>query len=95
MDARQQLAAALEEVLAGKRDLAKLLDGLPFSDVLDNCMHLWHFASDGDIREKDVTYRNMQEDEMRKLIKLLRSDVPINTLRQVHFLGPSEIQMPP
>lgn len=44
-----------------------------------------HFLSDFDIREKDATYRQMQETAMQKLILALRSG-DLNSAMNITFL---------
>ena len=85
------------ELLA--RDLQSVLEGItPLEAVLDNprhqqgalpaCFHgLQHFLADEGIRAKDQDYRRMQEEEMRKLIRLLLAGADDVTLRRITFLG--------
>jgi hypothetical protein len=56
--------------------------------------HVWdgleHFLADADIRAKDDGYREMQEEELGRLIDLLRAEAPAEQLRRITFLGPSK-----
>jgi len=54
-----------------------------YDDFIDN---ISHFISDQDIREKDHEYREMQENEMKRLIQFLRTG-QINKAKMIHFLG--------
>jgi hypothetical protein len=85
------LADQLQGVLDGSIRLADvLIDPGNKGELLESCLHgLQHFLSDGDIRGKDAPYRQMQEDEMRKLIWLLRNDPDRAKLAKIHFLGGS------
>ena len=85
----EQLAARLEGVLAGTETLHALLasPGLLFN-ALQPCLHgLQHYLADSDIRGRDADYRQMQEDEMRLLIYLLRQAADPATLSKVDFLS--------
>ena len=59
------------------------------SDISALMCSIEHFLSDSDIRAKDINYRKMQEEEMTKLIKLLRSD-RINDAKRISFLRKSK-----
>jgi hypothetical protein len=48
-----------------------------------------HYLADVDIRERDPDYRDMQDGEMEKLIRLLRAGAPDTELAEIHFLGES------
>lgn len=50
--------------------------------------NLSHFLSDRDIRERDVKYKYMQEQEMRKLIDLIRQG-NIKKAKEIDFLHDS------
>jgi len=85
-------------------DLASLLEGSvssefvkekyfhqEVSDEFDHVMcRLAHFLDDGDIRDRDERYKKMQNKEMRKLIRLIRSG-DYTEASLVHFLGESEV----
>ena len=48
--------------------------------------NLQHYLDDGDIRARDKSYREMQDNELRKLIQLVRHGAPFADLRQISFL---------
>ena len=50
---------------------------------------LQHFLADADIRAKDSAYRTMQEGEMQRLIRLLKSGANAQALAKITFLGVS------
>ena len=50
---------------------------------------LQHFVADEDIRAKDSAYRAMQEHEMQRLIRLLKSGADAQELSKITFLGVS------
>jgi hypothetical protein len=88
----QQLGDDLERLLHGAVDAHFIRErygnsGSP--DISALVSSIEHFLSDSDIRAKDVTYRQMQEEEMTKLIKLLRSG-RINEARRISFLHESK-----
>ena len=87
----EALAVQLQRVLDGEARLQDILDDpINQGDELQSCFHgLQHFLADKDIRAKDNQYRQMQEDEMRKLIRLLRSGADCSLLSAVYFLGTS------
>jgi hypothetical protein len=89
--ANETLAAQLQRVLDGVVRLQDILDDpANQGDELQSCFHgLQHFLADEDIRARDNEYRQMQEAEMRKLIRLLRSGADCSLLSTVHFLGTS------
>ena len=47
-----------------------------------------HYLVDADVRKQDVSYRDMQDAEMRKLIEMLRSG-RLDEAAKIHFLGDS------
>jgi hypothetical protein len=51
------------------------------------CANLEHYLADFDIRERDPAYREMQNAEMEKLVRLLRAGAPDAELAKIHFLG--------
>jgi len=58
-------------------------------DIDSILCNLAHFLSDGDIREKDAKYKQMQEQEMKKLIDLIRKgDIP--QAKKINFLHDSK-----
>jgi hypothetical protein len=85
------LAELLQRVLDGEAAIDAVLESNEnFEGALAGCLHgLQHFAADVEIREKDASYRQMQEGEMRKLIALLKSGATRAALEKVHFLGAS------
>jgi hypothetical protein len=92
--AAELLASDLQRVLEGAMRLEDVLEdprhvhGRP----LAACFHgLQHFLMDEDFRAKDPEYRKMQEDEMRKLIRLLETEADEETLRCIHFLGRTHV----
>ena len=81
----QNLQSVLERTL---RLEAVLEDPRHQQGPLAACFHgLQHFLADEDIRTRDEEYRRMQENEMRKLIRLLRTGADDATLRRITFLG--------
>jgi len=87
------IAEQLEGVLSGTVDLQAVLDNWPRGDgPLSHCYaNLHHFLFDAHTRAKHPEYRAMQESEMRKLIRLLRSNGDPSLLKEVHFLGASKV----
>jgi hypothetical protein len=83
------LARYLEDVLAGKTSLAPLLESPESHAVaIAPCFHgLHHYLTDEDIRMREPEYREMQEDEMRKMIRLLRDGAPSERLLKISFLA--------
>jgi hypothetical protein len=89
MQSTNLLANHLEMVLEGRITLEEILK---FEPALAHCLHrLQHFLADEDIRRKDHTYRSMQESEVRKLIRLLRSNADSSALSAISFLGRSDV----
>lgn len=91
MAAAESLAPKLEAVLAGSRALERVLeDPTNFEGAARASFHgLQHFLADADIRTNDSEYRAMQESEMQKLIRLLRSGADGSALAKITFLGVS------
>lgn len=87
----EQLANMLEAVLAGSLSLESVLADLTnFEDSTKVAFHgLQHFLTDADIRAKNSWYRTMQENEMRKLIGLLKSGADTRAIAKISFLGVS------
>ena len=85
------LARKLEAVLADSLALESVLeDPTNFEGAAKASFHgLQHFLADADIRAKDGGYRAMQEREMQKLIRLLRSGADGSALAKITFLGVS------
>ncbi len=88
-------AGDLEHLLNGKINKEEIKDkyfsepsGNAYDDFIDN---ISHFLSDQDIREKDNEYREMQENEMIKLVHFLRTG-QIDKAKQIHFLGKTETE---
>lgn len=50
---------------------------------------LGHYFDDGDLRDKDPTYKAMQDGELRKLIKLLKLGASKEDIEKISFLGES------
>lgn len=92
MVAAEELAQKLEAVLAGALELESVLDdSANFEGVSKASFHgLQHFLADADIRAKDSAYRAMQESEMLRLIKLLKSGAGATELAKISFLGGSQ-----
>jgi hypothetical protein len=86
---RNRLADALDRVLAGTLDLNEIFEQEAlYGEPLSHCYHgLQHYLGDADIRKREPEYRAMQEKEMRKLIRLLHSDVGLEFLDSILFLG--------
>jgi hypothetical protein len=86
-----RLAADLEALLDGNLDAAAVRGKYEPLASLDESGGIWsnleHYLADGDIRARDERYRAMQDDEMRKLIGLLRSGAGRGQLEAIHFLG--------
>ena len=87
----EQLANKLEAVLAGTLSLDSVLaDPANFEGSAEVAFYgLQHFLADAGIRAKDSGYRTMQEDEMRKLIGLLKSGADSKAIAKISFLGVS------
>lgn len=85
------LAQKLEAVMAGLLSLESVLDDpTNFEGPAGASFHgLQHFLADADIRAKDSTYRALQEGEMQKLIRLLKSGSDAQALAKITFLGVS------
>ncbi len=83
-----QLADDLERVLDGKLSIPSLRAHYShsFELILSN---LEHYEADSDIRRKDPTYAKMQNEEMAKLISLLRSGASLVVVEKISFLHPS------
>jgi hypothetical protein len=87
-----QFANDLERHLHGTVDAHFIREQYGNADNLDISAlmsSIEHFFSDSDIRAKDTTYRKMQEEEMIKLIKLLRSE-KISDAKRISFLHKSK-----
>jgi hypothetical protein len=87
-----ELANDLERHLHGTVDsqfIREQYGNADNSDISALMSSIEHFLSDSDIRAKDINYRKMQEEEMTKLIKLLRSD-RINDAKRTSFLQKSK-----
>jgi hypothetical protein len=73
----EKLCGALQGLLDGAcyhDDARSILESMPFHG-LDEChANLFHYLSDGDIRQRDEAYRKLQDSEMEKLIKHLRAN---------------------
>ena len=56
--------------------------------------HIWdglqHLLADADIRSKDQGYRQMQEQELERLIGLLQEGAAMEQLRRITFLSGSK-----
>lgn len=87
----EQLANKLEAVLAGSLALDSVLaNPTNFRGPAEVAFYgLQHFLADADIRAKDSWYRTMQENEMRKLIGLLKSGADSKAVAKISFLGVS------
>ena len=88
---QQELADLLEAVLQGDGDLNRLMNDSGMHGIeFDACYHnLWHYLLDADIRSRDPDYAAMQNEEMSKLIALLRQGASVEDLSKIHFLGKS------
>jgi hypothetical protein len=84
------LATDLEALLEGalaQEDFRRRYQAGPTSRVVDVIWgNLEHYLADADIRARDPDYRAMQNDELLRLIRLLREDAPITQLQGVNFL---------
>lgn len=78
--------------MVGSLSLQSLLaDPENFQGAASATFHgLQHFLADADIRAKYSDYRSMQEQEMKKLIRLLRSGADAKALEKITFLGVSD-----
>jgi len=91
-----ELANELDGLLTGQvtpeqfetRYRAKYQAGVVPHDILDLIASVAHYLSDADIRARDAEYRNMQEQEMRRLIEALRGG-NLDVAARISFLGPS------
>ena len=84
------VAADLEALLAGALNASDFRrkyefgsDSMVLNAIWDN---LQHYLADADIRARDESYREMQDNELQKLIQLLRQDAPVAQLRRITFL---------
>ena len=90
----RELAEDLEMLLEGTNvdvDLwekyGKISTGNDIEQILAN---LDHFVADGYIRANDPIYKQMQENEMRKLIRLLKAGGPVSDILKINFLHNSK-----
>ena len=85
----EALASRLEGVLVRGEALDLLLEEPgPLVEALRPCLHgLQHYLADEDIRAKDEKYRQMQENEMRLLIHLLRTGADPSHVERISFLS--------
>jgi hypothetical protein len=51
------------------------------ANALEVPHHLWHYFADPDIRAKDPSYRAYQEEAVRRFIRQLRGEEPLETKR--------------
>jgi hypothetical protein len=91
MNEHTSVAVDLEALLSGeltasdfRSNYKRSSDSVVLNAVWDN---LLHYLDDADIRARDESYRDMQDDELRKLIKLLRGQAPVADLRRISFLA--------
>jgi hypothetical protein len=91
MTDRISIAADLEALLSGTLNAAAFLAKHKvgnYSDVRDAIWeNLHHYLDDADIRARDESYRQMQDTELGKLIRLLRENAPLADLRRITFLS--------
>jgi tRNA A37 N6-isopentenylltransferase MiaA len=84
------VAADLEALLSGALDSSDFRSKYKRSSDSEVLNAIWdnlhHYLDDADIRERDESYRDMQENELRKLIRMLREDAPVAHLRRISFL---------
>lgn len=97
------MSNAADELTALLADLEALMRGLlppaafrarhqtnggssPIDAIAEN---LEHYLSDGERRAQDPAYRQMQDQELAKLIRLLETGAPTDRLRQITFLAQS------
>ncbi len=83
------LEALLQEKIAEQEIRHRYWKESTHKDVLEIMQYVEHFLSDGDIREKDAEYRQMQEQEMKKLINLIRKG-DIEKAKEINFLYDSK-----
>jgi len=62
-------------------------------NIYDTLANVYHFLSDFDIHEKDPQYKKMQENEMKKLISLIRKGSSIKDMLKISFLGESDVKV--
>ena len=62
----------------------------PFNEIL---IILDHYFSDSDIRLKDDEYKEMQNNELRKLIYCLKNNKIEKALSKINFLHKSDIDI--
>jgi hypothetical protein len=88
-----ELANDLESLLSGRRTgryISNKYWGDSYGDDIEQIMaYVEHYIADDDIREKDIEYREMQTNEMKKLIQLLRANAPIKQILSITFLHES------
>ena len=75
-----RLLSILENRAFGSDDVSdaqavkEILDEVMGTDLEVVCCNLFNFISDGDIRMKDRQYRRFQENELDKIIQLLKAE---------------------
>jgi hypothetical protein len=89
----EALASRLEGILVRGEALDLLLDEPgPLLEALHPCFHgLQHYLAVEDIRAKDEKYRQMQDNEMRLLIRLLRTGAEPSRVGKISFLSPTGV----
>ncbi len=88
-----ELASDLDDYLKGniKQDvLNKKYFTKTYSDLEAVICNLGHYFDDADIRAKDEEYREMQDNEMKKLLHLLRSG-KLEQANRITFLQKSNV----
>lgn len=90
MSEHASLVADLEALLSdalSASDFRRKYQSESDSVVLDAIWeNLQHYLEDADSRARDESCRDMQQNELRKLIRMLREHAPVAHLRRISFL---------
>ena len=87
---RKKLANDLEKMMKGKITEAEVYNRyLTKQEYADITANLDHYFSDEDFRKESSKHKQMQENELKKYIKLLRNQAPIKELDEISFLESS------
>lgn len=92
-NATERLADDLSRLLSGHMTEREFRETWQRSDSPPVLETIWgnleHYLADADIRARDAVYREMQDAELRKLIRALREGGQENSVRRITFLGNS------
>jgi hypothetical protein len=87
---RKKLANDLEKMMNGKITEAEVYNRyLTNKEYVDITANLDHYFSDEDFRKESPKYKQMQENELKKFIKLLRHQGTVKELNDISFLESS------